>query len=60
MEQKPVKKVVIEEKDFAEIVKFCMSVSVGFDKIEDAAKMKEALKGAKLMELKIEDNVVTD
>lgn len=50
------KKIVLDEKDFAEIVKFCMSVSVGFDKIEEAARMKEALKSAKEIPEKDEQN----
>jgi len=41
------KQIIIDEKDFAEIVKFCMSVNVTFESIEAAYRMKEALKKAK-------------
>ena len=46
--------IVLDEKDFAEIVKFCMSVNVSYDSIEAAYRMKEALKRAK--QLKDKDN----
>jgi len=39
--------IALEEKDFAEIVRFCMSVNVSYDSIEAAHRMKEALKRAK-------------
>jgi hypothetical protein len=49
------KLIVLEEKDFAEIVRFCMSVNVSYDSIEAAYRMKEALKSAK--ELKDDKDV---
>ena len=46
--------IVLDEKDFAEIVRFCMSVNVSYDSIEAAYRMKEALTRAK--QLKDKDN----
>ena len=39
--------IILKEEDFAEIVRFCMSVNVTYDSIEAAYRMKEALKRAK-------------
>ena len=49
--------IVLTEEDFAEIVRFCMSVNVSYDSIESAYRMKEALKRAN--KLKDKDDVDT-
>jgi len=44
------KRVILTEEDFKEVVKFISQLTIGFDGIELAASMKEALKRAKLEE----------
>ena len=44
------KRVILTEEDFKEVVKFISQLTIGFDGIELAASMKEALKRAQLEE----------